>query len=106
MMNITIKIDGQDKTFVNDFVSARLLRDALKMNEEIVKKQEEGTYSTTEQLDELAEMVVKAFNHQFTLDQLWDGISVESFQNELMNVYNNILGLGGYALKGDKSEGK
>lgn len=106
MMNITIKIDGQDKTFVNDFVAARLLRDALKLNDDTSEKQKESTYTVTQQLDDLAEIVVKTFNHQFTLDQLWDGIAIDKFQGELMRVFNEILGVGGYALKGNNSEGK
>ena len=105
-MQITLKIEDNDKTFVNDFVSARLLRDALKLNDDTAQKQNEGTHTVTDQLDDLAEIVVKAFNHQFTLDELWDGVSLEQFQSELMRVFNEILGLGGYALKGAKSEGK
>ena len=99
-MQITLKIEDNDKTFVNDFVSARLLTD------DTAQKQNEGTHTVTDQLDDLAEIVVKAFNHQFTLDELWDGVSLEQFQSELMRVFNEILGLGGYALKGAKSEGK
>lgn len=105
-MKITVKIDGKDKQFVNEFVSARLLRDALKLNDDTAKKQEEGTYTVTQQLDDLAEIVVKAFNHQFTLDELWDGISIEKFQVELMRVFNTILGFGGYALEGIDEGGK
>ncbi|MGE7020412.1 phage tail assembly chaperone G [Solibacillus cecembensis] len=105
-MQITLKIEGNDKTFVNDFVSARLLRDALKLNEDTAQKKEEGTYTATQQLDDLAEIVVKAFNHQFTLDQLWDSTALEDFQGELMRVFNKILGLGGYALNGAENEGK
>ena len=105
-MNITLKIDGKDKTFVNDFVSARLLRDALKLNENAAQKQQEGTHSITGQLDELAELVVKAFNNQFTLDELWDGLAIEKFQPELSRVFNEILGVGGYALQGTDDEGK
>lgn len=105
-MQITLKIDGKDKTFVNDFVSARLLRDALKLNENTAQQQHEGILSVTRQLDELAELVVKAFNNQFTLDQLWDGISIDKFQPELTRVFNEILGVGGYELKGTDDEGK
>ncbi|MFD2446381.1 phage tail assembly chaperone G [Bacillus sp. CGMCC 1.16607] len=110
-MEITLRIENKDKTFVNDFVPARLLRDGLKLNEEIAKKKQDGQDSVIDSLDEMAEFTVKAFNHQFTLDELWDGMELNKFQEELGRVFNNVLGLGGYALvdqetdSGGKSEG-
>ncbi|MFF5993714.1 hypothetical protein AAGS61_03015 [Lysinibacillus sp. KU-BSD001] len=105
-MKITLRIKGEDKTFVNDYVPARLLREALKVNEDMAKNKVDGTHSVADQLDELAEFAVKAFNFQFTLDELWDGIELKRFQSELSRVFNEVLGLGGLALKGNEDEGK
>jgi len=105
-MQITLKINGEEKTFVNDFVPARLLREGLKLNEEIAKKKQEGTESVTYSLDQMAEFAVKAFNHQFTIDELWDGTELSKFQETLNQVFFNVLGLGGYEFVDGKDEGK
>lgn len=101
-MKITLRIDGQDKTFVNDFISARIFRKALEANENFKGKQ----VTLLEQLDVLAEFVVNAFDKQFTVDALWDGIPTGKLNSELMRIFNEVLALEGFAISGGADEGK
>lgn len=101
-MQITLRIDGKDKTFVNDFVSARIFRKALETNENLRGKE----VPLLEQLDVISEFVVAVFNNQFTLDELWDGLSTGNFNSELMRVYHEVLALEGYTITNDQDEGK
>lgn len=101
-MKITLRIDGKEKTFINDFVSARVFRKALELNEEFKNKS-----NLVEQLDALAEFVVTVFDKQFTLDELWDGLPTGKFNTELMRIFNEVLALEGFALVGEQDdEGK
>jgi len=102
-MQITLRIDKQDKTFTNDFVKARIFRNALKMNEEMSK---EGDEITVETFDKMMGFVVNVFDNQFTVDDLWDGLEGGNFQDEIMRVFNNVLNMGGLTTTSPTTEGK
>lgn len=91
-MKITLRIDKKDTTFVNDFVKARVFRNALKMNE---KMRNDGDKISVETFDEMIGFVVNTFDDQFTVDQVWDGIEAGNLQPEIMRVFNNVLNIGG-----------
>lgn len=91
-MQITLRIDEKDKTFVNEFVKARVFRNALKMNE---KMRENGNNISADLFDELVEFIVNVFNQQFTVDEFWDGIEASKLQDEIMRVFNEVLKTGG-----------
>lgn len=95
-MQITLKIGDKEKTFANDFVKARVFRHALKLNQEL-----RNAEISVELFDKLVEFVVIAFNNQFTIDEFWDGIDADKLQNEVMRVFNEVLGLGGLAVQSD-----
>lgn len=102
-MQIKLRIDGQEKTFTNDFVKARVFRNALKMNEEMSK---EGDGITVATFDEMMGFVVNVFDNQFTVDDLWDGLEGGNFQDEIMRVFNNVLNMGGLTTASPTTEGK
>lgn len=103
-MQITLRIDGQEKTFTNDFVKARVFRNALKMNE---KMREEGTEVSVETFDEMIGFVVNVFDNQFSVDDVWDGLEAGLLQNEIMRVFNSVLNIGGLETKSSTDdEGK
>lgn len=95
-MQITLRIDGNNKTFTNDFVKARVFRNALKMNE---KMREEGQNISVETFDELVSFVVNVFDGQFTIDDFYDGIQAGELQSEIMRVFNDVLNIGGLETK-------
>ncbi|WP_051891708.1 phage tail assembly chaperone G [Lysinibacillus sphaericus] len=102
-MQIKLRIDGQEKTFTNDFVKARIFRNALKMNEEMSKEGDEITVAT---FDKMMGFVVNVFDNQFTVDDLWDGLEGGNFQDEIMRVFNNVLNMGGLTTASPTTEGK
>ncbi|WKT75577.1 phage tail assembly chaperone G [Lysinibacillus fusiformis] len=101
-MQIKLRIDGQEKTFTNDFVKARVFRNALKMNE---KMRIEGNEISVDTFDEMINFIVNVFDNQFTVDDIWDGIEAGMLQSEIMRVFDSVLNIGGYETA-TPSEGK
>ncbi|MFS0822176.1 phage tail assembly chaperone G [Bacillus sp. 1P02SD] len=97
-MQITIKIDGKDKTFTNDFVPGRVFRNALLIN----KKMKGNEEVSAELFDELIEFCVNAFGKQFTVDEFWDGIDARKLDSEVMRIYNEILSFGGLTVESNE----
>ncbi len=91
-MQIKLRIDNKEKTYTNDFVKARVFRNALKMNE---KMRDEGNDISVETFDEMIGFVVNVFDNQFTVDEVWDGLEAGKLQDEIMRVFNNVLNIGG-----------
>ncbi|MBU5342278.1 phage tail assembly chaperone G [Caldifermentibacillus hisashii] len=99
-MKISLLIDGKEKTFTNDYVNARHFRNALKLNKEF---RELGlTIADEETYEKLSEFVVSAFNNQFTLGELEEGIKIENYLAELQRIFNEVLSLGGLELQSDE----
>jgi len=97
-MQITLKIEGKDKIFTNDFVPGRVFRNALLIN----KKMSKGAEISAELFDDLVEFCVTAFGKQFTIDEFWDGIDARNLDKEVMRVYNEVLSFGGLAIEGNE----
>lgn len=95
-MQITLRIDGDNKTFTNDFVKARVFRNALKLNEKMSK---EGNKISVETFDEMVSFVVTVFDNQFTIDDFYDGVQAGELQSEIMRVFNSVLNIGGLETK-------
>ncbi|AJK89349.1 MAG: hypothetical protein M3043_00180 [Lysinibacillus fusiformis] len=102
-MQIILRIDKKEKTFTNDFVKARVFRNALKMNE---KMRKEGNEITVETFDEMINFVVNVFDNQFTVDDVWDGLEAGLLQSEIMRVFNSVLNIGGLEATTTPDEGK
>lgn len=103
-MEITLHIDGKEKTFSNTFIKARIFRNALKLNE---KMQKEGNNISVETFDEMVGFIVTVFDQQFTIDDIWDGIHANKLQSEIMRVFRGVLNTGGLDVQvPDDAEGK
>ncbi|MED4887761.1 phage tail assembly chaperone G [Lysinibacillus fusiformis] len=100
-MQITMKIEGKEKTFTNDFIKARVFRNALKMNE---KMQAEGNKISADTFDDMIGFVVSVFENQFTVDDMWDGMELGQLQSELMRVFNSVLNIGGLETKSSTTD--
>ncbi|QOY37042.1 phage tail assembly chaperone G [Anaerobacillus isosaccharinicus] len=101
-MQITLRINNdEEKTYTNGFVKARVFRNALKLNKQLKTM----TDISVELFDSLVEFVVIAFDSQFTIDEVWDGVEAHKLQAEVMRVFNEVLGLGGLAVQGQSDEG-
>lgn len=97
-MKIKLRINGEDKTFVNDFLSFKKHYNAVSLNEEF----QTNSYSLTKQYDRMAEFVVITFDKQFSVEELMDGISSVDV---LQEVFNDCLKIGGLQVEGN-DEGK
>lgn len=95
-MEIKLRIDGDNKTFTNDFVKARVFRNALKLNDKMSK---EGNKISVETFDEMVGFVVTVFDNRFTIDDFYDGVEAGELQSEIMRVFNSVLNIGGLETK-------
>ena len=101
-MKIVLRIDGQDKTFLNDYVEAINFRNALELNKEFAKNNDMGDVAT---FDKIVEFVVKAFNQQFSVEDVWNGLPITKIQSEPMRIFSEVLSLGGLELIGSQGQG-
>lgn len=69
MLKIDLVIDGESKTFLAPFISARILKNTIKQFGDSDAKTDEGT------IDDMVNYIVDIFGKQFTYDQFLDGTS-------------------------------
>lgn len=86
MITIKLLINGEEKQFTAPPPKARMLRQATELKE-ILNPAE----LTTAELDLMADFVVRLFENQFTLDDLWDGIPLESFGIDILNCIDALI---------------
>lgn len=91
-MKIVLRIDGENKTFLKDHVEAINFRNALELNKEF---KDNMNLSDTETYDKMIEFVVKVFDHKFSVEDVWSGLSVSEVQSEPTRIFHEVLGLGG-----------
>ncbi|UNC91698.1 phage tail assembly chaperone G [Candidatus Contubernalis alkaliaceticus] len=82
-MEITLRVDNEEKTFIQPFVSARILRRTFEYDKKFQELLEAGAenfenYDRIKDLELAAEYVSEVFNNQFTAEQFLDG--VESYK--------------------------
>jgi hypothetical protein len=73
MKSLTLLIDGQEKTFTIPFVSGMIWRKWIELQE----KAEDIKFLKSTEIDGFVNLVVMAFNNQFTLEQFYEGIPFE-----------------------------
>lgn len=86
-MNLTLFVDGKEKTFNAPFIKARMFRKALEFNKKM-DFQDLGV----EEIDELIGFVCELFNNQFTTDEFYDGLPVEKLMSTIVEAMNAVTG--------------
>jgi hypothetical protein len=86
-MNLTLKINGEDKKFVSGFVPAILYRKVLEMN-----KRMNFNDLSPEEMDEIVELTRNMFNNEFTVDEFYNGLPVEELLPTMKNTFLTING--------------
>lgn len=76
-LELTLFIDGKEKTFVAPFVNTRMLRRAM----ELAKSEEDLENFGVENLDSTIDYLVDLFGKQFTRDEFYDGMPAHLFQS-------------------------
>lgn len=69
MLQVTLRLDGGEKEFTQDFISGRAFRRAVELQAELKDGVDVGA------LDKMVGYVVDLFGKQFTADQFYDGIA-------------------------------
>lgn len=88
-MEITLKINGSDKTFTQEFVPMKIYRKAL----EIEKKIQSKELDDFQILDERENLVVEIFDKQFTKTDIEEGLNAINHDKVLYEIIGvNILG--------------
>lgn len=103
-MKITLIIEGKPKTFEQKFVSGRMLRRTIELENEFDKLKEatriekdgeieydESKYDRLKDLELASEYVSEAFNHQFTADEFIDGVEAHKLISEYLRVRTEVL---------------
>ncbi|EOS7804895.1 hypothetical protein AB1I58_08445 [Enterococcus hirae] len=81
--------DGETKTFTQEFVSGRKLRNMLVF----FKRVEKENIDELEMLDELVNTVANLFDSELvTFDTIWDGIEASKMAETLRDVLNQAMG--------------
>lgn len=83
-----LKIKIGEKEFTKSFISARTLRNVMK----ILADSEGKELSTLEQFDQSVEIITAVFDHQFTADDLLDNFPSNQFTNLVETVMNEVMG--------------
>jgi len=96
-MKITLKIEGQDKEFIQDFIPARMFRKTMEMQSKLTKGVDEKA------LDSMAGYVVEMFGNQFTLDQFYDGLDARRMVPTITDTIKEIVGGASEALGADSN---
>lgn len=84
-MEITLLIDGKEKTFTAPFVSTRKLKDTLKLSEKV------AAGFTSEVVDETAEYMCDIYGHKFTSDELLDGYPAQKYFSKVLEDMSAII---------------
>lgn len=88
-MEITLRIDGKDKTFTQEFAPLKIYRKALDI-EKYAKSEDNDTETL---LDKRLNLVVEIFEKQFTKDEIENGLNVVNHDEVLYDIIGvNVLG--------------
>jgi hypothetical protein len=96
-MNIKLKINGEERTFVSTFISARSFRQVLEMN-----KRMDFNNLSPEDMDEIVGLIRNIFNNEFTVDEFYDGLPVQKLVPTMKETFQTING----TANGEKTEKK
>lgn len=84
-MKIDITIDGHEKTFTTTFISGLVYRKYVELSEQGLLKD-----LTLEARDKIVELIVEAFDKQFTADQFWNGIDGRDIDVVIIQFCNDL----------------
>lgn len=88
-MEITLRIDGKDKTFVQEFVPLKFHRKAL----ELEKYARKPDFDEEKLFDKRLNLIVEVFDKQFTKDELENGLNAIKHQEVMYEIIGvNLLG--------------
>lgn len=84
-MQIKLMFGEEEKTFVAHFVKGRILRRAFEINKKL------SDADQIEQLDLLVAFVCEVFADQFTPDDVWDGLDLETLFPTVKGIFDEVV---------------
>ncbi|MDV2683801.1 hypothetical protein RYX56_05690 [Alkalihalophilus lindianensis] len=92
-LKLTLTIEGKEKTFTQHFVPLKIHRKALEMEKEFKEKE----VGQIEAIDLRVALLVEAFDHKFTADQVENGLNAIGIND----IWYEVIGVGllGYPTK-------
>lgn len=96
-MKIVLRIDGKEKTFLADFISARMMRRTIEISKGINFED-----ISVDELDTMVEYLVQLFGKQFTIDDVYDGLPSKELIPKLIQCINEVVGEMGTATEGEE----
>lgn len=99
-MQITLRVNGENKTYTTDFISARMFRRAIEMQGYF----KSGANLDEDTLDELVGFVVEAYGKQFSIDDFYDGIESAKLIPTITQTINAVVGKSVKALGTDAND--
>jgi hypothetical protein len=100
-MQITLRLNGEEKTFTQDFISGRMFRRAIEMQKHFRDGAENLDVNT---LDEMVGFVVESYGKQFTIDDFYDGIQSDKLISTIIQTIDEVIGRSAKALGADKND--
>lgn len=77
-----IKIDGKDKEFKINFISAKMLKKTIELQEKAENKDLD-----IDILDELVDYIVEIYGNKFTADEFYEGVDV----SDIFPIYHDAV---------------
>ncbi|MCD8502947.1 MAG: hypothetical protein LRY71_16440 [Bacillaceae bacterium] len=99
-MKLKLKIGGEDKTFIADFISARMMRRTIEISKSMNFEE-----MSVDDLDIMVEYLVQLFGKQFTIDDVYDGLPSKELVSTLIKCINEVVGDMGAVTQGDEKNG-
>ncbi|MFE7821800.1 phage tail assembly chaperone G [Priestia megaterium] len=80
MMDLVLRINGEEKTMNSPFISGMTYKKYLALKEKVDYLQQRPTI---QQLDSLIQLIVEAFDKQFTVDEFYAGLNRYLFEEKI-----------------------
>jgi hypothetical protein len=84
-VQITLNIDGNEKTYDSGFIKARLVRSALELSEKVDYKK-----ITSSTLDSMVGWFCQDYGNQFTVDEVYDGLPAETLLQTITDTVREV----------------
>lgn len=86
-MNLTLLINGKEKTFTAPFISARMFRRTIE-----ITKQFNLENPDVDTVDAMVDYIVELFGKQFTRDELYDGLPARELVTTITRCVQEVSG--------------
>ena len=86
-MEIVLRIDKKNKTYTTGFISARMVRRTIEVSSGVNFEN-----ISPEELDKLIDYIVELFSGQFTIDDVYDGLSSKYLIPTITKCINEVVG--------------